>query len=73
MKGVRQVAIIDQVYKGGSFSGHLQNNPEHALLLTLCGQMRKARIVLVQGDRVDVELSVYDLTRGRIVWRHNAN
>ena len=70
MKGVRQTAIIDQVYKGGSFSGHLEDNPAHQLLLMLSGKMHKSQIFLVKGDLVDVELSVYDLTRGRIVWRH---
>ena len=42
----------------------------HQVLAHLCGKMRLGRIVLCAGDEVDVELSEYDLHRGRIVWRH---
>ncbi len=35
------------------------------------GKMRVHHIRILQGDRVDVEISPYDLTRGRIVFRHN--
>ena len=34
-----------------------------------CGRMNRARIVVVPGDRVRVELSPYDMTRGRIRYR----
>lgn len=36
------------------------------------GKMRRGRgIRIIPGDRVDLELSVYDSIKGRIVWRHN--
>ncbi len=35
------------------------------------GKMRVHHIRILQGDRVDVEVSPYDLTRGRITFRHN--
>ncbi|MDK2785742.1 MAG: translation initiation factor [Thermotoga sp.] len=41
----------------------------HKVLAHVSGRMRKHFIRLVPGDRVVVELSVYDLTRGRIVYR----
>ncbi len=35
------------------------------------GKMRRGRgIRIIPGDRVDLELSIYDSTKGRIVWRH---
>lgn len=36
----------------------------------LSGKLRQNKITLVENDRVDFELSVYDLTTGRIVWRY---
>ena len=42
----------------------------HEVLATISGKMRKNYIRITQGDRVTVELSPYDLTRGRITFRH---
>ena len=42
----------------------------HAVLATISGKMRKNYIRLLPGDRVKLELSPYDLTRGRITFRH---
>ncbi len=39
------------------------------LLCHLAGKMRLHRIKVLPGDKVTVELSPYDLTRGRITWR----
>ena len=41
----------------------------HSVLATISGKMRKHYIRILPGDRVLVELSPYDLTRGRIVYR----
>ena len=46
------------------------NDSEHIVLAQISGKMRKNRIRILVGDRVSVELSPYDLTRGRIVYRH---
>jgi translation initiation factor IF-1 len=43
---------------------------DHDVLAYLSGRMRKYYIRVLLGDRVRVELSPYDLTRGRIVYRH---
>jgi translation initiation factor IF-1 len=40
------------------------------VLATISGKMRKHYIRILPGDRVKVELSPYDLTRGRITYRH---
>lgn len=42
----------------------------HDVLAYLSGKMRKYYIRILLGDRVRVEMSPYDLTRGRIVYRH---
>jgi len=42
----------------------------HEVLAYLSGKMRKYYIRILLGDRVRLELSPYDLTRGRIVYRH---
>ena len=36
----------------------------------ICGKMRKSFIKILVGDKVDVEISPYDVHRGRIVWRY---
>jgi len=43
---------------------------EHVVLAQISGKMRKNRIRILVGDRVAVEMSPYDLTRGRIHFRH---
>ena len=42
----------------------------HDVLTTISGKMRKHYIRILPGDKVKVELSPYDLTRGRITYRH---
>jgi translation initiation factor IF-1 len=42
---------------------------KHMVLATVCGKMRKRFIRLNVGDRVRLEMSPYDLDRGRITWR----
>ena len=42
----------------------------HRVLATISGKMRQHYIRIIPNDRVVVELSPYDLTRGRIVYRH---
>jgi translation initiation factor IF-1 len=46
------------------------NNSEHMVLATISGRMRRNRIRILIGDRVDLEMSPYDLTKGRITYRH---
>jgi translation initiation factor IF-1 len=42
----------------------------HQVLATIAGKMRRFRIRVLAGDRVTLALSPYDLTRGRITFRH---
>ena len=50
------------------FRVRLEN--DHEILAYLSGKMRKYYIRILLGDRVRVELSPYDLTRGRIIYRY---
>jgi translation initiation factor IF-1 len=50
------------------FRVNLENG--HEILATVAGKMRKFRIRILAGDRVTVEVSPYDLNRGRITFRH---
>ncbi|HEY0222262.1 translation initiation factor IF-1 [Lactovum miscens] len=49
------------------FTVQLENG--HQILATISGKMRKNYIRILTGDRVQVEMSPYDLTRGRITYR----
>jgi translation initiation factor IF-1 len=46
------------------------DNSDHVVLAQISGKMRKNRIRILVGDRVSIELSPYDLTRGRITYRY---
>jgi translation initiation factor IF-1 len=58
---------ILEVLHGGLFSVELDTGQK--ILAHLAGKMRIHHVRIVPGDRVRVELSVYDLTRGRITYR----
>lgn len=59
--------VVQEALSNGMFRVKLDNNVE--VLGHLAGKMRKFRIKVLMGDRVKVELSPYDLTRGRISFR----
>ena len=59
--------VINTVLPGTMFRVELENG--HAVLAHISGKMRKFYIRILPGDRVKVELSPYDLTRGRITYR----
>ena len=60
--------IVVDALPNAMFTVELEN--EHTVLSYLGGKMRKNYIRVLPGDRVVVELSPYDLTRGRITFRH---
>ena len=43
---------------------------DHEIIAHTAGKMRKFRIKVMVGDKVDVEMTPYDLTKGRIIFRH---
>jgi translation initiation factor IF-1 len=60
--------LVIEALPGTQFKVRLENG--HEVLAYLSGKMRKYYIRILLGDRVRVEMSPYDLTRGRIVYRH---
>lgn len=60
--------VINDVLPNAMFRVQLDDGG-HEILGIISGKMRKHRIRILQGDRVTVELSPYDLTKGRIVRR----
>ncbi|MEO0030764.1 MAG: hypothetical protein RIS94_522 [Pseudomonadota bacterium] len=58
---------IDEILPDGRFWVILENG--HRIVAYTAGKMRKFRIRSIVGDRVRVEMTPYDLTKGRIVYR----
>lgn len=61
---------VAEVLPNATFRVVMDNG--HDVLTTLGGNMRRFRIRVLAGDRVKIEVSPYDLTRGRITYRHKA-
>ena len=59
---------VMEAFRNGMYRIALENG--HETLGYTAGKMRRYRIKILPGDRVNVELSPYDLDRGRIVYRH---
>ena len=57
-----------EVIPGGEFKVELENG--HSIVATISGKMRLNYIRISPGDKVTIELSPYDLTRGRITYRN---
>lgn len=58
---------VSQVLGNGNFK--VEVNENHEVLAQIAGKMRKHRIRVLPGDRVRIEVSPYDLSRGRITYR----
>ena len=56
-------------FKGGFYTVKLSPPLGGQVLAKLCGRMQKARIRILPGDRVELEVSAYDTSRARIVYR----
>ncbi|HZK57023.1 MAG: translation initiation factor IF-1 [Natronincolaceae bacterium] len=59
--------VVKEVLPNAMFIVELENG--HEILGHISGKLRMNFIRILSGDRVTVELSPYDLTRGRITWR----
>jgi len=67
---VNVTGTIVDVHPGGQFKIQLETGEDTFVTAKLCGKMRKHRIRVILGDRVDVGLSPYDMTHGIIQFRH---
>lgn len=59
--------IVTDSFPNAMFEVQLENG--HKLMATISGKLRMNYIRIIVGDKVTVEISPYDLTRGRITWR----
>lgn len=59
--------VVTEILPNAMFRVQLEN--DHEVLAHTSGKMRKNRIRVLQGDRVQVEMTPYDLTKGRITFR----
>ena len=64
---IEMQGVVTEVLPDTNFRVQLENG--HQLLCYISGRMRKNYIRILDGDRVTVELSPYDLHRGRITYR----
>lgn len=60
---------VEEILPAAMFRVRLDDSKQ-LILAYLGGKMRQHSIEILQGDRVEVEISVYDLSKGRIVYRH---
>ena len=60
--------IVQEAMPNAMFKVELENG--HQILAHISGKMRKHFIKITTGDKVTVEMSPYDLTKGRITFRH---
>lgn len=66
---VRVEGTVVEALPGTQFQVELDNG--HRVLAYLSGKMRRFYIRILLGDRVTLEMSPYDMQRGRIVYRYN--
>ncbi|HRH99962.1 MAG TPA: translation initiation factor IF-1 [Saprospiraceae bacterium] len=65
---IQQDGIIEEALSNAMFRVRLQN--DHLIIATISGKMRMNYIRILPGDKVAVEMSPYDLSRGRITFRY---
>jgi translation initiation factor IF-1 len=64
---IEMEGVVIETYPNAVFQVELSNG--HKVLAHISGKLRMNYIRILPGDKVTVELSQYDLTRGRITWR----
>ena len=67
-EGIQVEGTVVEALPNANFRVELENG--HRLLAHISGKMRMHFIKILPGDKVTIELSPYDLTRGRIVYRY---
>ena len=60
--------VVSELLPNAMFRVTLEN--DHQILAHTSGKMRKNRIRVLAGDKVNVEMTPYDLSKGRITFRH---
>jgi len=65
---IKQDGTIEEALSNAMFRVRLENG--HLIIATISGKMRMHYIRILPGDKVSIEMSPYDLTRGRIIYRY---
>lgn len=65
---IKMSGVVDECLPNAMFRVVLENN--HKIIATLGGKMRQHNIRILTGDSVEIEMSTYDLNRGRVVYRN---
>ena len=65
---IRMTGVVTKAHSTSEFGVKLDNGLEIKGIIS--GKIRVYHIRILPGDKVDVEISPYDLTRGRIIYRH---
>ena len=65
---IKMAGVIEEVLPNAMFRVVLEN--KHKIIATIGGKLRQHNIRILLGDKVDVEMSPYDMTRGRVVYRN---
>lgn len=68
-EGLQFDGMVQEVLGNSMFRVKL-NDTDHLVTAYVGGKMRKFNIKIIEGDRVTLEMSAYDLTKGRIVYRN---
>lgn len=66
---IELTGTVTETLPGATFTVELENG--HTVMAHMAGRMRKHYIRIVPGDKVTIELTPYDLSKGRITYRHN--
>ena len=64
---IKMTGKVEELLPNAMFRVILEN--DHPIIATLAGRLRQNNIRILAGDNVDIEMSPYDLSRGRIVYR----
>ncbi len=67
---IEVTGTVLEKFPSGLFSVQLDQDESRIILAHLAGKLRRHRIRVLAGDRVTLEMSPYDLTKGRITYRH---
>ncbi len=65
---IEMEGVVDEVMPDTRFRVALENG--HAIIAHMSGRMRRHHIRILAGDKVSVEMTPYDLSKGRITFRH---
>jgi len=60
--------VVSELLPDGRYRVMLENG--HSIIAYTGGKMRKNRIRTLAGDRVTIEMTPYDMTKGRVIFRH---